>query len=322
MTVKEFINHYLKIGGVDYDGAYGKQCVDLFRAYHRDVVGSKKQPRGVIGAKDFWGRYETDSELKNNYIKIPNTPDFVPREGDVMIWKHGRFGHIAICTGEGNKSWFKSCDQNWYGKRQIHIIKHNYSNVFGVFRPKAFVEESIMKCKDFVKNDISAECEQALKLKSYDWYNKHWNWEQLIDFTNQQVKGASACQKELDSAKKRIKELEKANKVLKNELNVEKAENQGCQDEKERLKQENAAMETKIAKLANELADTKEELVGIKKENDRLAQELVGCYKKQKEMSKEIETLQEQLEKCREGNSICSYTVGELVRGLFSCLKK
>lgn len=136
MKVKQFISYYLEIGGVDFDGAYGKQCVDLFRAFHRDVLGRNKQPRGVVGAKDFWANYDTDSELKDNYTKIPNTADFVPIEGDVMVWKNGTYGHIAICTGDGDKNYFKSLDQNWTNNREINIVTHNYTNVFGVLRPK------------------------------------------------------------------------------------------------------------------------------------------------------------------------------------------
>lgn len=136
MTTKEFIAHYLKIGGVDFDGAYGKQCVDLFRAFHRDVLGRNKQPRGVVGAKDFWANYDTDSELKDNYTKIPNTADFVPIEGDVMVWSNGTYGHIAICNGVADTNTFKSLDQNWTNNREINIVTHNYTNVFGVLRPK------------------------------------------------------------------------------------------------------------------------------------------------------------------------------------------
>ena len=315
MQVKEFINHYLKIGGVDYDGHYGKQCVDLFRAYHRDVIGHKRQPKAVRGAKDFWGHYTTDNELKSNYKRIPNTPDFIPREGDVMVWKHGTFGHIAICTGEATKNWFKSLDQNWYGKRKINIIKHSYSNVYGVFRPYILEKEYEMKCSEFVKSDISAECEKALNLKKYDWYDKHWNWEQFVDFTNQKVKATKNCQKELESAKKLITEQEEKIKNLRNELNTMEAEKNGWKHSYEEVSKENVAMENKIAKLSATLADCREENAGITKENKRLSGELVNCYKESKECKKKLEN-------CMNGHDICSYTVGEMIKGIFSCLKK
>ena len=122
MTTKEFISHYLSIGGIDFDGAYGKQCVDLFRAYHRDVLGKTKQPRGVVGAKDFWVNYATDPELNTNYTKISNTADFKPLEGDVMIWSNGTYGHIAICNGVADLNTFQSLDQNWTGNREINIV--------------------------------------------------------------------------------------------------------------------------------------------------------------------------------------------------------
>ena len=49
ITFQEFITKY---DGkfVDGDGAYGSQCVDLFRAFCHEVLGIG-QPQGVIGAK-------------------------------------------------------------------------------------------------------------------------------------------------------------------------------------------------------------------------------------------------------------------------------
>ena len=48
MTLSEFITKYdRKI--VDYDGAYGAQCVDLFRQYSKDVLGIKEHTGAVRG---------------------------------------------------------------------------------------------------------------------------------------------------------------------------------------------------------------------------------------------------------------------------------
>lgn len=53
------------------------------------------------------------------------------KNGDVVVWdlRHGKYGHIAIATGEGTTKWFKSYDQNWIIKK-MHLVKHNYKGGF------------------------------------------------------------------------------------------------------------------------------------------------------------------------------------------------
>lgn len=120
---------------LDFDGHYGAQCVDLFRCFNRDVLGIA-QPRGVNGAKDFWANYPNDPNLYNNFERIANTPDFVPQFGDIAVWGNGTYGHIAICTGEGDVKTFESFDQNYPVGSACHYQKHNYSGFYGVLRPK------------------------------------------------------------------------------------------------------------------------------------------------------------------------------------------
>ena len=76
---------------------------------------------------------------KNNFTKIVNTPSFVPKKGDIVVWNgnigSGGYGHIAIATGEGDTSHFYTYDQNWHGK-PMKKVKHSYSCVYGVLRPK------------------------------------------------------------------------------------------------------------------------------------------------------------------------------------------
>lgn len=136
MTFDEFISKYLG-KKVDFDGAYGGQCVDLFRQYNKDVLGIS-QPRGVVGAADFWTNYDSDQNLKNNFEKIPNTPTGVPQKGDVMFWNKnagGGFGHVAIYI-EGNVNSFVSLDQNWPTLDKVTKTTHDYKNVLGWMRPK------------------------------------------------------------------------------------------------------------------------------------------------------------------------------------------
>jgi cell wall-associated NlpC family hydrolase len=91
------------------------------------------------GAADFWDNYNNDPAINNHWIKIPNTPDFIPKEGDIVFWNKnmgGGFGHVAIIYGENqNSNYFYSIESNWK-PLVVTVVKHSYNNVFGFFRMK------------------------------------------------------------------------------------------------------------------------------------------------------------------------------------------
>lgn len=135
MTFDEFVKKY-NGKATDYDGGCGAQCVDTAKLYMDKVLGIKI---GAIGnAEAYWRRYNELPILKNNFDRIPNTPDFIPQKGDIVVWdlRHGKYGHIAIADGVGTTSYFYSYDQNWGGKA-MKRVKHTYKDGFaGVLRPK------------------------------------------------------------------------------------------------------------------------------------------------------------------------------------------
>lgn len=130
MNLDQFITKW-NGKGIDWDGSYGFQCVDLYRMYVKEVLGFPQSP-SVPGAKDIWNTTLT------NFTKIPNTPDGVPQKGDVMIWgaSYGPYGHVAVVT-EATVNTFKCFSQNdpvgslpsirWY---------KSYAGVTGWLRPK------------------------------------------------------------------------------------------------------------------------------------------------------------------------------------------
>ena len=138
---------------ISINGA-GVQCVDLAKTYFHYVLGLRTQAIG--NAEAYWRRYDELPYLKDNFIKIPNTPTFIPQKGDVAVWdrRHGRYGHIAVCNGDGTTSYFYSYDQNWLIKK-MHLVKHNYKSGFaGVLRPKnqkAIYGETKYKVGDIVQ---------------------------------------------------------------------------------------------------------------------------------------------------------------------------
>ena len=132
---------------LDYDGVPSQpyQCVDEIKFYLEKCYGIKnfsfttnKNPHGY--AKGLWYNFDDYPQLKGKFIKIKNTPDFVPQKGVIVEWGTydgvtGVAGHTAIALGKGNRSTFYSLDQNWGGKYYCAEIKHNYKGVLGVIRP-------------------------------------------------------------------------------------------------------------------------------------------------------------------------------------------
>ena len=140
MTFNEFVRLF-NGKATDFDKGSGVQCVDLAKMYIYYVL--EINPKSIGNAEAYWRRYKELPYLHDNFDKISNTPSFIPRKGDIVVWdtRHGKYGHIAIATGEGNTKYFYSYDQNWIIKR-MHKVKHDYKGGFaGVLRPK--VQEKI-----------------------------------------------------------------------------------------------------------------------------------------------------------------------------------
>lgn len=135
MNYNEFIKTY-KGKSFDYDGVSGIQCVDLVKQYLNKVFGIK--PGSWGNAKDYYEDYNSNKTLKANFTRIANTPEFVPKKGDIAVWGTGlgnKYGHIAIATGKGTTSYFYSYDLNWNGKT-VKKVKHTYKGFLGVLRAK------------------------------------------------------------------------------------------------------------------------------------------------------------------------------------------
>ena len=120
---------------LDVDGVSGVQCVDLIHHYLKNCFGIPVTARG--NARDYWNAYTRDKNLQKHFTRIPNTPDLLLKIGDIVIWNYAPYGHIAVCTGEGDLHSFVSIDQN-YGQKAGQEVKHSFTNVIGILRPKDY----------------------------------------------------------------------------------------------------------------------------------------------------------------------------------------
>ena len=153
MNLDQFITKYNnKI--VDFDGAYGGQCVDLYRQYVKEVLNVPQSPP-VAGAKDIWNTY-----LPAHFDRFNNTPLGVPQKGDIIIWgsKYGPYGHVGVYVS-GNVLNFTSFDQNDPVGSRCHLQKHNYNGVLGWLRAKPVnltPEQKESKIRGILGEQISA----------------------------------------------------------------------------------------------------------------------------------------------------------------------
>ena len=113
---------------LDYDGAYGAQCVDLI-AYYYKYLGQSKYVKGN-------GCDYVSNALPDGWIRIKNTADFVPEPGDIAVWgtELSAYGHVAIILSADVHS-FVSMDQNWPRGSACKRVTHNYNKFWGVIRP-------------------------------------------------------------------------------------------------------------------------------------------------------------------------------------------
>ena len=136
MTFQEFIDKW-NGKGIDFDGAYGDQCMDLMHQFCVEVFGlSDGRILAAPAAKDVYLNYP--NTFGSQYFdKIDNTPTGIPQKGDIVFWgtKIGQYGHVAIFS-EGDANKFKSFDQNFPIGSKCHIQDHTYNGVLGWLRFK------------------------------------------------------------------------------------------------------------------------------------------------------------------------------------------
>lgn len=139
---------------IDYDGAYGYQCVDIIKQYLDDCFGMK--PGAWGHAKAYWEN--PHPEVLKKFSKISKTK--TPQAGDIIVYTptpQNSFGHIAIALSSSTM-----LDQNGggepgaTGQARDKITKRNinFSRVYGYLRPKD-VQFKDMPDKDDV-NDFFA----------------------------------------------------------------------------------------------------------------------------------------------------------------------
>lgn len=136
MTLAEFIQKYVKTK-VDFDKAYGCQCVDLFRQYYTDVLGIKEHTGPVEGAKDIYLNYPTMPKERKYFVRLMDSAKVKP--GDIAVWGStptNKFGHVAIVITEINSTSLLVLEQNGFTQDGAKIVERSKTNLLGFLRAK------------------------------------------------------------------------------------------------------------------------------------------------------------------------------------------
>jgi len=246
MNLTDFINRW-QGKYIDFDGAYGPQCMDLLHQYVVEVLGLT-DPR-ILAAPAARDLYNNFSNIfgKEYFERIPNTPNGVPQKGDIVIWGYNPYGHVAIFI-EGNVNSFRSFDQNYPPGSPCHIQNHKYNNVLGWLRFNQTVKvtldsktfENLVRkgtIYDQILQKLNIADNQDIALAEIEKFLKYEN-------------ALHEKQKQIDSDKTTIDKLQSQLQDLQDNLNKLKEDNQTLQDQAEDLKKQNEKLENQVAKQA------------------------------------------------------------------------
>ena len=174
ITIDQFITKWTGIG-IDTDGAFGYQCMDLMHQYCVEVLGlSDLRILAQPNAKSVWTNFSNvfGHEL---FDKIANTPMGVPLKGDIMLYDWGTDGHVDVFV-QGDVNSFRSFSQNFPTGSKSNVVNHpNYGGVYGWLRLKAVnppinwelkYNEEVKKTVQLTK-DLQAVKDRLTKVKDF-----------------------------------------------------------------------------------------------------------------------------------------------------------
>ena len=144
MNLNEF---YKKYNGknIDVDNYAGAQCVDLIKAYFKEVL---KVPVKAYGnAINYWTNFEKHKELTSNFEKVNG----LPKKGDIVIFNYQPYGHIAIVWSI-NGSALTVFEQNRTGKHdKCTLGKYTTNKVKGYLRHKITNTTTLAKTNKIIE---------------------------------------------------------------------------------------------------------------------------------------------------------------------------
>ena len=134
MDLLEFVQKYIKTK-VDFDGAYGAQCVDLFRQYCKDVL-CVPRTEPVEGAKNLVYDYGKNPIEQSAFALVEDR--WCARAGDVAVWgatKTNPYGHVAIVLNAYANGLLGVFEQDGFKQDGAKLARRDNKNLIGLLRP-------------------------------------------------------------------------------------------------------------------------------------------------------------------------------------------
>lgn len=131
MTFDEFVKNY-EGKRVDYDKAFGSQCVDLFRQYSKEVLGISEHTGAVVGAKDLYLNYDRMPLMVKHFQKV-----YTPQKGDIVIFNGtsgNKYGHVALVVYASRKTIVVFEQDGFNQSKGAYLKLRTFENVLGFLR--------------------------------------------------------------------------------------------------------------------------------------------------------------------------------------------
>lgn len=133
MTFDEFVKNY-EGKQVDYDNAFGSQCVDLFRQYSKEVLEISKHTGAVTGAKDLYLNYDKMPLMVEYFQKV-----YTPQKGDIVVFNGTRtneYGHVALVVYASRKTIVVFEQDGFNQDKGAYLKLRTFENVLGFLRKR------------------------------------------------------------------------------------------------------------------------------------------------------------------------------------------
>lgn len=220
------------------------QCMDL--AY--EWIFCLGFPKSTIQHTYAFEVFTKPTEATKEYFDlITNTPDFVPQDGDIAVWKGGEAGHIAICLSGSTKSKLLVFEQNNPLGSNAHISERTYTNVLGFLRPKIKSANPDWLKQMYLERGIDLNLSEGeIRYRIQEIFDSAKKTEELKKQVNQ-------LNTRLEEAEGEVRRLETASANDINEIKQLKTE-------VEELNRKVTNRDTQIASLQTQLSDLQNQI--------------------------------------------------------------
>ena len=290
--MKDKFNQFVdNVNGQFVEVSYKKalyQCMDLAYLW----VFCLGLPKATIQHLYAYQVYTNPTDLtKKHFDLIPNTPNAIPKDGDLVVLKGGTAGHIVIALSGGTTSSFKCFEQNNPLGTNAHIQSRSYKNVLGWLSPK----KAGLK---FTQKEMDAMRKQR---------DDNWN---LYKEEKKKLKGV------VDG------------KYIKKE-DCDRIKREKIKRLKEDFIKKNTEDHKALVKVCNSCLKAKEKEFKIKEkflilENSKLRngqkKEIDNALKKAKKDWKVVE-LQDEVKECKKFRKTTAYKIAEIITKALEALK-